>query len=223
MKETTNLQRITDRLNEFEHASVSNEAKFLPTRQSLLSRLKEWDDQKSWKVFFETYWRLIYGVATKAGLSDAEAQDVVQETIISVAKKMKEFRYDPALGSFKGWLRQITQRRIADHFRQRSRSPSSSAAELDPQILEDDGGFSLENLWDEEWERNLIDAALRRAKLRVSERQYQIFDCYVVRGRTVLQACKELRVSVAQVYLAKLRVGMVVKRELAALKKEAES
>jgi len=54
-------------------------------------------------------------VAVKAGLNDAEAQqEVVQETVISVAKQMPGFRYDPTRGTFKGWLLKITRRRIAD-------------------------------------------------------------------------------------------------------------
>ena len=57
----------------------------IATRASLLVRLKDREDQASWQEFFDTYWRLIYSVATKAGLNDAEAQDVVQETVISVA------------------------------------------------------------------------------------------------------------------------------------------
>ena len=46
----------------------------LPTRWSLLARLKNWEDQESWKTFFDTYWRLIYNVAIKAGLTDQEAR-----------------------------------------------------------------------------------------------------------------------------------------------------
>ena len=59
----------------------------IPTRHSLLNRLKDWRDEASWREFFETYWELIYNVARKAGLNDAEAQDVVQETVIAVAKR----------------------------------------------------------------------------------------------------------------------------------------
>ena len=44
----------------------------IPTRESLLSRLKNWDDQESWRDFFDTYWRLIFNLARKAGLSDAD-------------------------------------------------------------------------------------------------------------------------------------------------------
>ena len=69
---------------------------FIPTRRSLLSRLKSWDNQDSWREFFDTYWRLVYNFALKAGLDDTGAQDAVQETVISVAKQMPGFKYDPA-------------------------------------------------------------------------------------------------------------------------------
>ena len=82
---------------------------FIPTRYSLLSRLQNWDDQDSWKDFFDTYWRLIYSIALKSGLTEAEAQDVVQETIICVANDIEKFKRDRTLGSFKGWLRNLTR------------------------------------------------------------------------------------------------------------------
>src|SRR5438876_6781131 len=93
----------------------------IPTRASLLARLKDWDDSRSWSDFFETYWRLIYGRARKAELSDQEAQEVVQETIIAVAKKMECFKYEPKVALFKTWLFQIVSRRIAHQYRRRGR------------------------------------------------------------------------------------------------------
>src|SRR5258708_1361895 len=91
----------------------------IPTRATLIQRLKNWQDQSSWQVFFETYWNLIYGVAIKGGLTKAEAEDVVQETMISVAKHMPSFQYDPAIGSFKAWLLNMTRWRITDQLRKR--------------------------------------------------------------------------------------------------------
>src|SRR5215471_21477457 len=95
------------------------DAESILTRQSLLARMRNWSDQVSWQQFFNTYWRLIYGVATQAGLSATEAEDVVQETVLAVAKRIGQFKNDPALGSFKSWLMLITRRRIADQFRKR--------------------------------------------------------------------------------------------------------
>src|SRR5437667_6517364 len=100
---------------------MNAEDELIPTRASLLGRLKDWKDEASWKVFFETYWKLIYNAAIKAGLTDAEAQDVVQETVISVSKSMPTFDYDCEKGSFKSWLLLLTRWRIIDQFRKRQR------------------------------------------------------------------------------------------------------
>src|SRR5215467_8462493 len=86
----------------------------IPTRYSLLSRLQDRGDQESWKDFFDTYSRLIYSVAVKSGLTETEAEDVVQETVISVVKHIHKFERDRALGTFKGWLKNIIRWRIAD-------------------------------------------------------------------------------------------------------------
>ena len=61
----------------------------LPTRGSLLDRLRDWEDQAGWRDFFDTYWKFIYGAAVRSGLSDHEAEEVVQETVVSVAKRCR--------------------------------------------------------------------------------------------------------------------------------------
>src|SRR5262245_48844781 len=70
-------------------------------RYRLLSRLQDWDDQEVWRDFFETYWRLIYSTGLRSGLTDQEAQDVVQETVISIAKYAGKSTRDRSAGSFK--------------------------------------------------------------------------------------------------------------------------
>ena len=89
-------------------------AEFLATRRSLVERLADWNDRKRWQQFFDSYWKLIHRAARQAGLTESEAQEVVQETLITVAKKIDQLKYDPAIGSFKGWLLNITRWRIAD-------------------------------------------------------------------------------------------------------------
>src|SRR6185503_18560237 len=98
---------------------MSEMNELIPTRATLLNRLKDWQDQTSWQEFFDTYWKLIYGVARKAGLTDAESQDVVQVTLAGVAKHMPAFQYDAAIGSFKAWLLIKTRWCIIDQFRKR--------------------------------------------------------------------------------------------------------
>ena len=84
-----------------------------PTRQSLLERLRDLDDAAAWQEFFDTYWKLIYASAIRFGLSDDEAEEVVQETVICVARKMDTFQYQPGTCSFKGWLMHVTLKKGA--------------------------------------------------------------------------------------------------------------
>jgi RNA polymerase sigma factor (sigma-70 family) len=195
------------------------------TRRSLVDRLANWDDRKRWQEFFDTYWKLIYSAARKSGLTDAEAQEVVQETIITVAKKIDKLRYDPAVGSFKGWLLHITRWRIADQFRKRQpgreKQPRVSGDRLTATIerIADSNVVDLDALWEREWQENLLAAALTRVKKKVEPKQFQIFDCYVRKDWPAQKVATELNVSVGQVYLARHRVSAVLKKEIKSLEK----
>src|SRR5688572_17583529 len=68
------------RLGSHNRVLVDNELN--QTRHTLLQRLKDSGDDRSWTDFFDTYWRLIYTTAVRAGLTPEESQDVVQETIL---------------------------------------------------------------------------------------------------------------------------------------------
>src|SRR5437773_10232688 len=146
----------------------------IPTRASLLGRLKDWQDQSSWQEFFDLYWKLIYGVARKAGMTDSEAQDVVQDTLISVARHMPTFRYDPAIGSFKAWLLTMTRWRLMDRFRKRAAPaadplvPRGDGTGTDPvEKIPDPASWLPDAAWEVEWEKNLIEAAINKTKRRL--------------------------------------------------------
>jgi RNA polymerase sigma-70 factor (ECF subfamily) len=201
---------------------------FIPTRYSLLSRLQNRDDQDSWKDFFDTYWRLIYSIALKSGLTEAEAQDVVQETIICIAKDIEKFKRDRTLGSFKGWLRNLTRWRIADQIRKRDpatngfKPTDTNACPSELTEIADPADAGLEKIWDEEWQTNLMSAAVERVKRRVKEEHYQIFDLNIVRQWPANKVARALGVNIAQVYLAKHRVLALIKKEVRLLEKQWE-
>lgn len=199
------------------------------TRRSLVERLGNLDDHASWQAFFERYGGLLYRVARAAGLTDGEAQEAVQETVITVSRNIGGLRYDPAVGSFKGWLLQTARWRIADQFRRRERQarveapdPGVSADGDAPRTalverFADPAGFDLESTWDAEWRSSLLAAALDRVRRQVDPRHFQIFDCYVTRGWPASRVARELGVSLAQVYLSKHRVAALLRKTAAAL------
>jgi RNA polymerase sigma-70 factor (ECF subfamily) len=197
----------------------------IATRRSLVERLADWGDQLRWQEFFDTYWKLIHSAARKSGLTDAEAQEVVQETVITVAKNIDKLKYDPAIGSFKGWLLQITRWRIADQFRKRepgnAKRPRSTDDRMTATIerVPDSRIVDLDAVWEASWKENLFEAAVARVKKKIEPKQFQIFDCYVRKEWPAQKVAERLGVSVGQVYLARHRVGALLKREIKALEK----
>jgi RNA polymerase sigma factor (sigma-70 family) len=201
------------------------QASLLATRRSLVERLADWRDHRRWQEFFDTYWKVIYSAARKSGLTDAEAQEVVQETVITVARNIDKLKYDPAIGSFKGWLLQITRWRIADQFRKRepgnAKRPDSDDDRLTATVerVPDAQIVDLDQVWEAEWKDNLFEAAIVRVKKKIDPKQFQIFDCYVRKEWPAQKVAERLRVNVGQVYLARHRVGALLKKEIKALEK----
>ena len=199
---------------------VKTDDELTATRMTLLQRLKNWQDQSSWQDFFDTYWRLIYSGALKAGLNEAEAQEVVQETMISVAKHMPTFEYDRAIGSFKAWLLNMTRWRITDQLRKRRRLAAYDSlddTDADARMtgkMVDPVSKCLDALWDAEWQKNLLDAAIDKVRRRLDPQKYQIFDFYVNKEWPSDDVAKAFGISIDQVYLAKHRVTEMITEEV---------
>jgi RNA polymerase sigma-70 factor (ECF subfamily) len=102
----------------------------LETRPSLLKKLQSGDDVQSWQEFYKIYGGLIRFFALKAGLSADEAEEVVQETAIGVARRLPEFVYDPKVCRFKSWLLNLTRWRIQNQIKRRQ-TPGALAGPVD--------------------------------------------------------------------------------------------
>jgi RNA polymerase sigma-70 factor (ECF subfamily) len=211
-----------------------NDRETIPTRQSLLARLKDCDDQESWRQFFESYWRLIHATALKAGLLEVESEEVVQEVMIAAARKMPEFSYVPGKDSLKGWLLAVTRWKIGDQFRKRqsgvpsdqARGPICATSQRSQFLSPDTESktasverlpgsiIDLESIWDSEWHENLLRAALDCVKRSVNPAHYERYHLHVVQGLSAKEAAKALGVSRAAIHLAKHRVGKSLRAEL---------
>jgi RNA polymerase sigma factor (sigma-70 family) len=197
----------------------------LATRPSLLARLRDWSQQTAWREFDQDYAPLLRNVARRAGLTDVEADEVVQETLIAVAKKIGEFEHAGNRGSFRAWLYQQARWRIADRFRARSRSGATSLARSEPleaaQTADAQSDQTFERLWDAEWQDYIRLAAIARVKRAAGARQFQLFELHVVQGLTVQAAAKAAGATTAAVFMAKSRIGRLVRKEIERLKAES--
>ncbi len=147
---------------------------------------------------------------------------MVQETLVSVARQMPNFKYDPKLGSFKAWLRKLIRSRIADLLRKRG---YASTVPIHTDSETGDESFTLKELPDTnnqsmgpglrtgEWQKNVLDAAVDRVRRKMDPKKYQVFVCYVNKVWPAEKVAAAFKISVDQVYLAKHRVTELIKSE----------
>src|SRR5438876_8026382 len=82
------------------------------TSASLLVRIRDGRDQEAWQQFVRVYAPVVYGFARKRGLQDADAADLMQDVLRSVAGAAGRLEYDPQRGSFRSWLYTITRNKL---------------------------------------------------------------------------------------------------------------
>jgi RNA polymerase sigma-70 factor (ECF subfamily) len=177
------------------------------TSLSLLERARA-RDEAAWARLTGLYAPLLDRWCRQAALQDADAADVRQEVFLAVARGLDGFRSDPARGTFRGWLRTITQNKICDHWRRtqggQAAAGGSSAYEQLLQVpsAEADGpGPALP----EELEV-LYRRALELLATDFEDDTWRAFWRVVVEGRPPAEVAEELHLSRNAVYLAKARV-----------------
>jgi RNA polymerase sigma factor (sigma-70 family) len=211
-------------------AMPTDEPSSIQTRPSLLNRLKSGDDAESWQDFYRVYGKLVRDFAIQAGLTNTEADEVVQETAIAMARHLPEYRYDPKVCRFKTWLLNQTSWRIKDQFKKRKKETAqnySSGHDNDETAtinrVPDAAAADLDAVFESQWRKNLFDTAMERVKTKFSLKQFQIFDLVVIREWPAADVAQSLGVSLANVYVTRHRISSAIKRETKRLESQLEN
>jgi RNA polymerase sigma-70 factor (ECF subfamily) len=217
---------------------TNGDASSIQTRPSVLNRLRTGDDAESWAEFYRVYGKLVRDFALQAGLTDTEADEVVQETAIAMARHLPNFRYDPKVCRFKTWLLNQSSWRIKDQLKKRAQqarlaggreSARTGEGSVSPrdgtsaiERVPDPATVDLDALFETEWRKNLLAAALVGVKTRFTLKQIQISDLHALNEWPAADVAKALGVSVANVYVTKHRVSRALKKEIARLEHAME-
>ncbi|MBX7104102.1 MAG: sigma-70 family RNA polymerase sigma factor [Gemmataceae bacterium] len=192
------------------------------TSPTLLGRLRQSpDDPAAWDEFSRRYGAMIHRWCRNWGLQLADADDVVQNVLLELSRQMREFEYDPA-GSFRAWLKTVARRawiRYRDSRRRQQGSPAHDAVldELCDPTAEDDLIRRLE----EEYERELLERALARVRLRVKPSTFDSFRLTALEGLSGKDAAERIGVPITHVFVAKANVQKMIREEITDLDRGA--
>ena len=188
----------------------------ITTRASLLLRIKDRSDAEAWKDFQELYAPLLFRYARARGLSREDAEDVRDECMAVVARKIADFEYDKAKGGFKNWLYRIASGKVIDLLRRRHEKQADSgqmAALPDPEPMPDEA-------WDTNWRKAHLMYCVEQVRARVSEKNHEAFRLLSYEECSVEDVCSRLDMTPEQVYQAKSRVLRRVRQLLLELESD---
>jgi len=195
------------------------------TRITLLTRLKNAGDTQAWTEFVHLYGPVVYGFARKRGLQDADAADLMQEVLRSVARNASKMEYDPKRGTFRGWLYTVTRNKIYNFLssqKNRARGVGDSAAHERLEAIPDRNAEDPDADWDLEYQRRLSAKAMDRVKVEFQSNTWRAFWGTAVEGRPAGEVGVELGMSPGAVYVARSRVLSRLRDEVQRLQAESE-
>lgn len=195
------------------------------TRATLLVRIKDAGDVAAWTEFVNLYGPVVYGFARKRGLQDADAADLVQDVLRSVARNADRMDYDPKRGTFRGWLYTVTRNKIYNFLTANKNRPKAVGDSASQERLDSLPGKADEHEreWELEYQRRVSAKAMERVRHEFQPATWQAFWGTAVDGRTAQEVGAELKMTPGAVYVAKSRVLARLRDEARQLMAENEA
>ncbi|HWL94928.1 MAG TPA: sigma-70 family RNA polymerase sigma factor [Phycisphaerae bacterium] len=174
------------------------------THATLLARIADPGDPTAWGEFCAQYEEMIRAFARRQGVVGANADDIVQEVLLSLTKALPGFEYNPAKGKFRSYLKTVVVRAI---IRRRQREFGVvQLGDVDEASRVACADEKLDAAWEEEWRQQHLRRAMRTVEAEFNATDLGCFRAYVVEGEDTEAVAKRFGVSASQVYGAKHRI-----------------
>lgn len=180
----------------------------MDTRHTLLLKIRDAGDARSWGEFVEIYTPLLYHYFLARGLNDADASDLGQEVMRSVAKAIANFDYDPEKGTFRSWLYTIARNKLNTFFRKSARQPKGSGRTTVLNVVNaiEDEAADMEAQWELEHRRRMFEWASAQIRENYDPHTWQAFERVALRQEEAGAVAEDLGMKLGAVYVAKSRI-----------------
>ena len=190
------------------------------TRASLLIRIRDPGDRDAWRQFVALYAPLIHGLARSRGLQDADAADLTQEVLGMLAGTVPALPYDPARGSFRGWLYTVARNKIHDFLASRAHRERGGGDSATQQLLDNHPAPDESDRWERDYQRHLFQLAAKHVRAAFEPATWQAFWLLAVEGKSGEEAARTLGISAGAAYVAKSRVVARLRSQVRLMEEE---
>lgn len=193
------------------------------TRQTLLIKIRDHDDQRAWEEFVDLYTPLVVRYSASRGVPDPDRADVVQEIFRAIARAMERFEYDRDRAKFRTWLFTVCRSKIYNFYRSRQRHPQTATGEDDQtKWIEEHPDPREEKDWEADYRQHMFQWAVEKVKPEFSPNQWAAFWETAVNERKAEELTGELGMSKGAIYVAKSRVIARLRERVASVAGESD-
>ena len=183
------------------------------TSLSLLQRARSPGDEWAWRELAELYEPLLRRWMTRYDVGGVDADDLVQETLLFVARRLKGFEHNGRTGAFRCWLRTALVHRLQRHWREQRRRPVAGGEVLAALAELEDAASGLSRLWDRQHDAHVARRLLEKVRPRFEQRTWEAFRLTALEGMKPADAAEKLGVSANAVCAARCRVLSALRQE----------
>lgn len=167
---------------------------------------------------------MIFSWCQKCGLADDVCQDATQEVLLKLLTILKEFEYDSSKGSFRAWLKTVTSNLARDI--KRAAKPGNTGSgdtgiiQLLNQIKDENSWAQLSRIFEQQYDDELLAIASQEVRKRVSEKNWEAWLAYAVEQKNARDVADQLKIPIAEVYVAKSRILKMLQTEIERLESD---
>lgn len=194
---------------------------FPQTSYSLIAQLQSAEDQEAWEQFVLVYRPVIYRMARRRGMQDADAQDLVQSVLLRVAGSIQRWDQDESVTRFRHWLRRVARNAIFSALSRRPKDLAAGGSEVFGVLAEQP---EMEQLLEQELateamhEQYLRAAAIVRTDVDVET--WRVFELTVIHGQPCDEVATQIGKSLGAVYAARSRVMRRLREQVSGMEEK---
>ena len=193
------------------------------TQPTLLLKIRDAEDEAAWERFVKIYTPLVFSYCRKRGLQEADASDVAQEVMRTVAQAISRFDYNQAKGTFRGWLLTVTRNKLLKHFTKIQNLPMGSGRSTIQAKLEATPDAEETDHWNHDYQQRLFQWAASEVKSEFSDKTWSAFWRTAVENQPSQAVAESLEMSIGALYIAKSRVIARIRKQIEAVNGREDS
>jgi RNA polymerase sigma-70 factor (ECF subfamily) len=191
------------------------------TRLSLLARVRDLGDGRSWDEFDAIYRPLIFGYLRSMGLKEQDAHDLTQEVFCRLTNILPTFELDRRRGRFRTYLWRLTYNMLVDSARRRAvRDRAEDEWVRRFSEVDETESRRLEEAWTIQHRKRILEVVLPLVREETSRTAWACFEARLVQRRPAAELAAKLGISTNAVYVYASRVLQEVRRRCAEIEGE---